>query len=172
MILPSPVNRTFAIVAVEDFFADERWQRMISRYGWVISMIDPLTLIVSMPARMINGVIDVYTLRLACDFYPTHPPDVMFVNPSTFEHDVALDKGHVANLQAPYCYVHASYSYQPPYKYGPQLVCSSMTLGYYFSNHTPTPDQAWQPGRHTVGNTIYTVHRALHSEQYYGRHAG
>jgi hypothetical protein len=171
MTLPSPVNRALAIAAVEEFFAAKKWQKMMSEYGWVFGMIDPLTLIVFLSARPINGVSDAFTLRLACDFYPTYPPDVRFVNPATFEYNVSTDLRHVANLQAQYCHVHPNYSYQHPYKYGPQLVCSSMTLGYYFSNHTPTPDQAWQPGRHTIGSTIYTVHRALHSAHYHGRHA-
>lgn len=172
MTPPSLVNRAFAIAAIEDFFADENWRRLISEYGWVVGMVDPLTIFVSLSAHPINGVVDVYTLRLACSYYPTHPPDVIFVNPATFEYDAARDKCHVANLQAPYCYVHLTYSYQQPYQYGPQLVCSSMTLGYYFSGHSPTPDQKWQPGRQVIGTTIYTVYRALHSQHYHGRHAG
>jgi hypothetical protein len=172
MTLPSPVSRTLAAAAVEEFFAAEKWQKMMSEYRWVFGMIDPLTLIVFLSARPLNSVADVFALRLACEFYPTHPPDVRFVNPETFEYNVASDLRHVPNLQAQYCYVHSNYSYQSPYKYGPQLVCSSMTLGYYFSNHTPTPDQAWDPRRHTIGTTVYTVHRALHSPHYLGRYAG
>jgi hypothetical protein len=172
MTLPSPVNRALAVAAVKEFFSAEKWRKMMSECGWVFGMLDPLTLIVFLSARPINGVADVFALRLACDFYPTHPPDVRFVNPTTFEYNAATDLRHVANLQAQYCYVHPNYNYQNPYKYGPQLVCSSMTLGYYFSNHTPTPDQAWDPRRHTIGTTVYTVHRALHSPHYLGRHAG
>lgn len=172
MTLPSPVNRALAVSAVEEFFAAEKWRRRMAEYGWAFAMIDPLTLVVSVPARPVKGGADVFTLRLACDYYPTHPPDVRFVNPRTFEYDPSADLRHVANLQAPYCYVHTSYGYQHPYKYGPQLVCSSMTLGYYFSNHNPTEDQAWDPRRHDIGSTVYTVHRALHSPQYHGRHGG
>jgi len=170
--LPSPVNRALAVAAVEDFFAAEKWQRRMGEYGLVFGMIDPLTLIVSVCARPVNGAHEMFTLRLACDYYPAHPPDVRFVNPQTFEYNPSTDLRHVANLQAQYCYVHTSYGYQQPYKYGPQLVCSSMTLGYYFSNHNPTEEQAWDPRRHNIGSTLYTVHRALHSTQYHGRHGG
>jgi hypothetical protein len=170
-MLPSQVNRALAVSAVEDFFAAEKWLRRLVEYGWVFGMIDPLNIIVSMSARPIAGVDGIFTLRLACEYYPAHPPDVRFVNPQTFEYDPAADLRHVANLQAPYCYVHTSYGYQHPYKYGPQLVCSSMTLGYYFSNHNPTADQTWDPRRHDIGSTVYTVHRALRSHHYHGRHA-
>jgi hypothetical protein len=170
MTLPSPVNPAFARAAISEYFADERWSRRAEEYGWTFAMIDPLTIIVFLKAQGANGNSESFVLRLSCDFYPTHPPDVRFVNPQTFEYDVATDLPHLANLQAQYCYLHTNYSYQQPYKYGPQLVCSSVALGYYFSNHTPKADEAWQPGKHTIGTTVYAVHRALHSPQYLGRH--
>ena len=170
MSLPSPVNPALARAGIEEYLANEKWMMRAEEYGWVFAMIDRLTIIVFLTAPGPNGHREVFTLRLSCDFYPTHPPDVRFVNPQTFEYNPATDLRHVAKLQAQYCYVHTNYGYQHPYKYGPQLVCSSVALGYYFSNHTPKPDEEWQPGKHTIGTTIYTVHRALNSPHYLGRH--
>lgn len=170
MTMPSPVNRALAEAALDDFFNNENWLKRIEEYGWKFAMLDALTLIVTLPAKPIAGHSEIYTLRLSCDYYPTNPPDVRFVNPATFEYEVSKDKNHVADLRAPYCRAHLQYSYKIPYKYGPQLVCSSMTLGYYTSNHNPNQDQKWDPSRHSVGSSIYTVHRALHSEHYFGRH--
>ncbi len=170
MSLPSPVNPVLAEAAVEDFFASEKWRKVIERNGWIVSMVNPLTIIVSLEARPIDDAAETFTLRLACDFYPTHPPDARFVNPATLGYDVETDRHHLANLQAPYCHVHPKYEYQDDYKYAPQLVCSSMTLGYYFSRHSPTPEQAWDPQRDSIGRTIHTVYRALHSQHYHGRH--
>lgn len=170
MTLPSPVNRVLAEAAVEDFFASKKWQKVIERNEWIVSMLDPLTIIVSLKARPLGDAAETFTLRLTCDFYPTHPPDVRFVNPATLEYDEAKDQSHVANLQAPYCHTHLNYGYQDEYKYKPQLVCSSMTLGYYFSRHNPTHEQAWNPQRDTIGRSVHTVYRALHSQHYHGRH--
>jgi hypothetical protein len=168
--LPSPVNRAVAVAAVETFFAAANWRERAEEYGWAFAMLDPLTPIVTLTARRPGTRPEVFTLRLACDYYPSHPPDVRFVNPATYEYDPEKDLIHVAKLQAPYCHVHVKFSYPHPYRYGPQLVCSSVALGYYFSDHTPTPEQAWDPSRHTIGFTVHTVQRALNSYYFLGRH--
>jgi hypothetical protein len=170
MSLPAPVNRALAEAAVDEFLRDESWQRRVAEYGWQLDRPGLLTIIVTLRARPLPDVSDLYTLRLECGYYPTHPADVRFVNPDTLEYDAGKDKSFLAVLEAGYCRVHPSYNYQDPYPYGPQLVCSSMTLGYYFSRHAPTEDQRWRPGRHSIGSSIYTVHRALWSPNYRGRH--
>lgn len=172
MTLPTRVNQAMAIAAVQEFLDDPDWQRQIAEYGWEISRIAALTLIVALRAKPLGATAEVFTLRLICDHYPTYPPDIQFVNPATYQYAPDLDLNHVARLEAQDCYVHPRYGYQNLYPYGPQLVCSSVTLGYYFSNHTPMPDQAWQPGRHRIGTSIYTVYRTLHSSDYNGRHGG
>lgn len=153
-----------------DFFAAEHWQRVTSRHGWVFSMIEPLVIVVEMTATGGRGLADRYTLRLACEYYPTNPPDVIFVNPVTLEYEYGKDNRFVAKLEADYCRTHLNYQYNPPYKYGPQLVCSSMTLGYYVSKHNPTPNQVWVPGRHDIGSTLDAIQRAMRSSHYKGRH--
>lgn len=133
-------------------------------------MLEPLVVIVTLSSAQLDGKRETFTLRLSCEYYPTHPPDGIFVNPSTLEYEYGKDNQHVPKLVAGYCQTHLKYPYDPPYKHGPQLVCCSMTLGYYISNHSPTPDQIWVPGRHDLGSTVAAIHRALRSEFYKGRH--
>lgn len=160
-----------AIASVEAFLADPNWQERAEEYGWKITRTAPLTLIVGLRARPLENVPDEFTLRLLCDYCPMHPPDVQFVNPATHQFAATLDEYHVAKLQAEDCYVNLNYNYSTPYPYGygSQLVCSSVTLGYYFSGHTPTPEQQWNPQRDSLGKTINVVYRTLQSKDYHGR---
>ena len=171
MSLPSPVNPVIARAAIASFLADAGWRRTTAEYGWKVDLIDDLTVLVVLRARPVNAVEELFTLRLVCTFYPTHPPDAQFVNPTTGLYDPDKDRAHLPQLSAPFCHVHPTYGYQHPYPYAPQLVCSSVTLGYYFSNHTPTDDQVWDSARHSLGSTIQTIHRALHSQHYSGRYS-
>lgn len=170
MMVPSPVNRTLAEAAVAAFFRNEDWHSVAYRHGWVFSMLEPLVTFVRMPAAELGGCRENFTLRLSCDYYPTHPPDAIFVNPVTLEYVHGKDNAFVPRLEANFCRTHLKYDYDPPYKYGPQLVCCSMTLGYYISKHSPTSDQIWTAGRHDLGSTVAAIHRALQSSHYKGRH--
>lgn len=166
------MNPAFAKAAVDAFFGSDGWRKRIQEYGWELRRLDDLTVIAVVTSRRPGREGDRYTLRLVCDYYPTHPPDVRFVNPETLDYDPNRDTHHLPMLQAPYCAIHPIYSGFPPtYPYGPQLVCNSMTLGYYFSGHGPTADQIWTPGRHSIGSSILAVYNGLRSEHYNGPHA-
>lgn len=159
-----------AVAAVESFLASDDWRRHAIDRGWSISMVDPITLVVGLRAGNSELGLDAFTLRLACEECPHEPPDVRFVNPSTLEYDPATDAAHVPILVAPHCRTHLRYNYPSPYKYGPQLVCNSMTLGYYRSNHSPRPEQQWDPNRHSIGTSIQVVHSVLLSSHFRGRY--
>lgn len=171
MNLPSPVNKDVAAAAVMHFFTLENWTERADESGWVFSMVDPRVVIVTMQTSSDKAVAEEYAIKLSCDYYPTHPPDAVFVNPATLQFNYGEDNKYVAKLEAPYCHTHLNFNYQREYKYGPQLVCSSMTLGYYFSDHTPTEDQVWRAGYHNIGSTINAIHRAMRSAHYKGRHS-
>ncbi|MBU8900720.1 hypothetical protein KRR26_34450 [Corallococcus sp. M34] len=162
-----------AKAAVQRFFTTAPWHIAMERYGWELSMLDELTLIVGLCAPAKGGAAaEKYTLRVTCDYYPAYPPDVRFVNPTTLQYNAEQDVRHLAHLVAPYCYVHARYQGGGDwvdYPYCPQLVCSSLTLGYYASNHSPTEAERWRPSRDTIFSSIQVVHQALHSEYYQGR---
>lgn len=170
MTRPSPVSPVLARAAVANFLSMAEWQRAIAQYGWRVKSVDDLTLIAVLRAKPIANTVHEFTVLISCDYYPTHPPDAQFVNPVTLKYDATQDRSHLPKLAAPYCQVHPVYPWDHPYRYGPQLVCSSMTLGYYFSNHSPTADQVWEAGRHTIGSTIQTIYRALQSTHYSGRY--
>ena len=172
MTFPTRMHPIMATAAIDTFLGDANWRRRSSDYGWRIVRRDPLTLLVTLTAPALNGPAETYLLRLDCAYYPAAPPDAQFVNPDTERYDPAADRRHLPQLRAPYCYVHPNYAYQPPYVYGPQLVCSSMTLGYYFSGHNPKEHQRWDPTRHTIGTTIWTIYKALCSPDYLGREEG
>ena len=167
----SPISPALAEAAVDEFLENDKWRKKISEYGWGLERLAPLTLVAKLPAGSSDAEATTFTLRVTCDYYPAHPPDVRFVNPETLEYDPTKDLRHVANLQASWCYVHPTFGYPKPFPYGPQLVCSSHVLGYYVSGHAPTPAQMWDPDRHTIGTSLYAVHSALRSPHYHGRHA-
>ncbi|MFL5758978.1 MAG: hypothetical protein ACJ789_04525 [Thermomicrobiales bacterium] len=172
MDLPSRVHPALAEAAVDGFIQSSGWHRRGAAYGWELRRHGPLTVIAVVPARYFAGERDRFTLRLNCGYYPAHPPDVRFVNPDTLEYDLERDMHHLPQLQAPYCAVHPNYTGFPEsYPFAPQLVCSSMSLGYYFSGHSPTVDQLWRVDKHTLGTCIYTVYKALNSEHFQGRYA-
>ena len=174
--VPAKVNRALAEVAVDAFLADERWAALIGEYSWELTRVDDVTLLCAMRARPLPGedpAGERYVVRLTCEYYPAYPPDARFVNPATGTYAYPHDVSALPILESPGCWVHHQYpSYPPEYPYGPQLVCSSMTFGYYFSGHTPTEDQRWRPGRHDIGSTLWTIYRALQSEHYKGRRTG
>lgn len=172
--LPTKVNRMLAEASVQEYLSDSQWQARAKEYGWIVKGMDALTLLVTMRARPISGPEDLgelYTLRLICEYYPTYPPDVQFVNPATNDYDAGKDGPHLPNLAAPYCHMHPTYNYRTGYPYGVQLVCNSLTLAYYFSEHNPPPEQAWKPGYHKIGSSLWTIYKALHSSHYTGRRA-
>lgn len=156
-----------AVAAVETFLEDPNWRTFASKRGWVISVSSPTTVIVTLQALEVSGIREKFIIRLDCEPCPTMPPHTRFVNPQTLEFDPSTDRPHLARLESPACRTHLNYSFNAPYQYRPQLVCSSMTYGYYISGHSPTPDQQWNPKRHSIGSTIEIIYRTLNSPKYY-----
>lgn len=154
---------------LDAFLADEAWRKAAERFGWQLMRLGPTSLAVTLEARPQPGVDPTYTLRLECEYCPALPPHVRFVNPQTQEFDPGADAYHVARLTAPGCYTHLTYSYPVPHRYGPQLVCNSLSQGYYDSGHAPTPEQRWDPARHHIGSSIEIVSRTLRGDYYLGR---
>lgn len=164
------VSQALCEAFIDGFLDSPDWQREATRWGWVIQRPSPHTLVVTLRARPLLGVDDTFTLKLACEFCPELPPNIIFVNPATQTYDPTLDARHVAQLVAPDCRTHLNYGFQPPYHYGPQLVCTSLGHGYYVSGHSPTPEQRWDPLRHSIGSAIAVVQRTLvHPQHYQGR---
>jgi hypothetical protein len=116
-------------------------------------------------------------VRLGGEFYDLWPPSALFVCPprgATHERTERL--GWVTAPPAscwlptvtpvPSFAIHSPYTF-PDGRQG-QLVCCSMTLEYYQSNHSPTAQQSWKQGRHTLAATLHRIHDALNSDSYQG----
>lgn len=113
---------------------------------------------------------DDYHIAMDMSYYRDWPPGVTFVNPDTGSFDPCRDARWLpANPAANPPGVNIGYhlSYTLTSGETKQMVCNSMVLEYYMSNHTPRPEEAWDPRRHTLYATL-TVLQDLLREPYYG----
>ena len=114
--------------------------------------------------------LDDYHLKLDLSYYRSWPPSVTFINPNSRSFDLRTDQKWFPKLaSAPpgtEAQFHVSYNFGD----GPrQLVCNSMALEYYQSNHSPNQDQRWNPERHNFGTTLSTIQLLLRKPYYGGR---
>jgi len=110
-----------------------------------------------------------YHLHLDMSYYRTWPPGVTFVNPHTRRFEPNKDMtwfprvaSKPENLDIQF---HSNYGYQV--RPAGQLVCNSMVLEYYQSNHSPTEVQRWNPAKHNFGTTLNVLQIML-KKPYYG----
>jgi hypothetical protein len=146
----------------------------VTRHGWKVEydggVLVTVTLAAQAPGYAVNRS-DPYVITLDCDSYDTWPPEVKFVNPETLRYVVGEDESWLPRIEGfPNFGLHARYQgFAGAPTRVDQLVCFSLTRGYYDSNHVPEPHQRWTPGRHWLYSTIRVLHRALQSGYYRGR---
>ena len=139
-----------------------------ARHGWDIEYDDDVTVFVGLTARGPSA--DRYLVRLDCDRYDVWPPETRFVNPETRTYALQADQHHLPSIQGfPNFLIHPTFTGFFEAGRTDQLVCCSLTRGYYDSKHTPTDDQRWTPGRHWLYSTVKVLHSALQSVHYHGR---
>lgn len=113
--------------------------------------------------------LDDYHLKLDMSYYKIWPPGAMFVNPNTKGFDKARDMKWFPKLAAAPpgtgIGLHPEHDLQDGTKR--QLICNSMVLEYYLSNHNPSEQEKWDPNRHDFGTTLSTVQLILR-KPYYG----
>lgn len=118
-----------------------------------------------------NKLDDFHTL-MDLSYYRTYPPGVIFVNPETNKFNSNEDLKWLPKLATPPPGVnigfHSSYN---NYSEGDprQLVCNSMVLEYYMSNHTPTENEKWDSTRHNLIATLNMLQMTLKKPYYGGR---
>lgn len=117
--------------------------------------------------------LDDYHLDMDMSYYRDWPPGVTFVNPKTRAFDPAVDMRWLPAEPAAKppgidIRYHASYRLDGIPK---QMVCNSMVLEYYMSNHTPDGDERWDPARHTLYATLSVLQAMLTRPYYKGRGA-
>jgi hypothetical protein len=129
--------------------------------------LDPLTEIIGIRGRLVDGTLDPYQLKLEASHYGPHPVRVRFVEPNTWAVAQPGSPWLPVIANAPSWFgLHSSYDLPD----GPgQLVCFSFNLDYYTTNHTPGPTEVWTQGKHTVAATINRLYEILGPQYYRGR---
>ncbi len=113
---------------------------------------------------------DDYHIDMDMSYYRDWPPGVTFVNPDTGSFDPNRDARWLpANpaMNPPGVNIGYHLSYTLTDGVTKQMVCNSMVLEYYQSNHAPKPEEVWDSRRHTLHATL-TVLQDLLREPYYG----
>lgn len=152
---------------------DAYWaNRDLGSRGWSRTDLDDLHAVVSIPACRDDGTTEPYFVRLGAEYYDPYPPTVLIVSPADGWPRARSGTTWWPRLARPgWIALHDNYRYpggqgQAPFE--GQLVCFSMTAEYYMSNHSPTEDQKWQQGRHTVAATLSRLAEVLAPPYYQG----
>lgn len=142
-------------------------------YGWILSpFFSDLQLYIDIWAKDENGAkLDDFHLKFDMSYYRKWPPGVTYINPETKTFNGGSDLRWLPKLVIKPPSV--DIAYHPSYKLTngetKQLVCNSMTLEYYLSNHNPNPDQKWDPSVNNFGTTLLTLDIMLRKPYYGGR---
>ncbi len=171
MILP-PVDPEIASLTfgrhLETFWVNAR----LSEKGWERHEFDDLHVVVELPAQRTSGEIESYYVRLGAEYYDVHPPTVLLVTPELGWPRARAGSTWWPQLNPPGWFgLHDSYQY-PALEGCPafegQLVCFSMTAEYYVTGHSPTENQRWVQGRHTVAATLTRLAEVFSPPHYGG----
>ncbi len=167
----SPVMRALAVAATTRDVAKLRAHPDAARYGWTVDYDGGVLVTVTLAARAPGtATADAYTVTLDCDSYDAWPPETKFVNPESRTYVVGADVRHLPVIEGfPNFGLHARFQAFHDRTRVDQLLCFSLTRGYYDSAHTPEAHQQWTPGRHWLYSTVKVLHRALQPAHYRGR---
>ena len=117
--------------------------------------------------------LDDFYVAMDMSYYRTWPPGVTFVNPETRAFDLGADMRWLPSIKSKP--PGTDIAYHPAYALNTgetkQMICNSMCLEYYQSNHSPAPEEKWDPGRHTLFATLRLIQTML-TKPYYGGRAG
>lgn len=169
------VNQELAKAQFREDYQKVVEQNLSTIYDWILTPdFDNLLLYVDLWSTDESyAKLDDYHLKLDMSYYRIHPPGVTYINPITKIFDPSKDlrwlpiKGQaLPGVDIGY---HPSYALTDGTQR--QLVCNSMTLEYYLSNHNPTPDQIWDSTKHTFAATLTTLQLWLRKPYYGGRSA-
>jgi hypothetical protein len=138
--------------------------------GWERIAVDALHTVVRIPAVRADGRVDSYLVLVGGEYYDMWPPQVAFVEPVEGEYREAVQGSPWWPVQnnAPGFQFGLHEKYRYPDGTERQLICFSHSLDYYLSNHSPTEDQRWRQGRHTVSATLSRIRDVLTAPNYKG----
>lgn len=140
---------------------DELWASgRCTRLGWEITHLDPLHVVVALPAKRPDGTADRYFVKMGAEYYDAFPPTVAFVNPENWTEAANGTRWFpVISPFPPWFGLHPSYGF--PNGTSRQLVCFSFTAEYYMTSHSPPADAVWRQGRHTISATLNRLAEVL-----------
>ncbi len=172
-MLPSKVNTELAKAYLKADYENVCSQGLPQRYEWSISPpSDDLVLHVKLWSRDESDLPqDDYYLRMTFEYYNSWPPGVTFVNPETDKFESSRDMEWLPKIAAKPLGTDFGFNPSTALQDGTtrQLVCNSMILEYYLSNHTPNDQEKWDPNRHNFGTTLSTIQLILRKPYYGGR---
>jgi len=132
----------------------------------IVEWVDDLHAVVRMWGRLGDAQYPHFIL-LGAEHYDLHPPRVRIVDPRSGWSDAAPGTKYFPIIDGcGWFQLHPTYQFADAVR---QLACFSYSADYYVSGHTPTDEQRWQQGRHTVSATLTRLHRVLGPEFYRGR---
>lgn len=140
--------------------------------AWKRRELDALTELIDVVGVTPDGSSHPLLVKLSANYYPVHPPQVLFVVPDD------LSEAGEGSLWFPtaapdgdpsrpgWFGIHHTYEY--PGGIHRQLICYSHNLDYYLSNHSPTESEVWRQGTHTVAATLNRLAEILSPTYYRG----
>ena len=115
--------------------------------------------------------LDDFHVVMDMSYYRTWPPGVTFVNPETRAFEPGADMRWLPRIKSKP--LGTDIRYHPAYDLNTgetkQMICNSMCLEYYQSNHNPTSEEKWDPGKHTLFATLRLIQTMLTRPYYGGR---
>ncbi len=170
MILPLADAGVAAATMRSDL--DKYWAgRERDQAGWERLSVDDLHTIIKIPARTSAGEVHPYFIKLGAEYYDLFPPTVLFVAPTEgWPRARSGSPWWPKFSQCPgWFQLHDNYRLEKEGTviFDDQLVCFSMSANYYL-DHSPTPAQRWQQGRHTVAATLTRLEEVLSPPCYVG----
>ena len=163
---PSPVDPEIASITFQRHIAELWATGRPEKLGWKLMPIDPLRIVVTMPAIRSDGATDPYNVKLGGEYYDAHPPTTAFVEPPNWEPARGGSQWLPRITNPPWFGLHAAYSY--PDGSQRQLVCFTFTAEYYMVDHSPPTTTIWRQGNHTLAATLYRLHEVLRPPYYQG----
>ncbi|WP_306191413.1 hypothetical protein [Streptomyces sp. MK5] len=174
MSSPSPADPQIAAAVFADHVERARAGELARQHGWAFTRLGPLHVVVEVtPGRAAAG--ERFWVKLGAEYYDLYPPTTVFVSPPNPAQDISAPQAWSPAAPGsrwlpavdplPWFAIHGAYGFPD----GPgQLVCCSMTFGYYVTGHSPTAGQRWRQGHHTLVATLSRIQDALDGPNYRG----
>jgi hypothetical protein len=166
-VAPAPADREIAVKTFRSHL-EQLWSTgRPKRLGWECIEVDPMHIVVKLPARRPDGQVDQYFFRLGAIYYDAAPPTVELVRLDGEQWVHAENPSPwfpIIEPRPPWFGLHTHYQF--PGGKTRQLVCFSFAAEFYQTNHSPQESEMWRQGRHTLAATLYRLAEVLEPPYY------